>query len=218
MKAQVYNNEWIDYNKTYYKFKLGATGLYRISQAALTSIGLDNTPAENFQLWRNGREIALYTSVPSGILGGSDYIEFWGEMNDGKPDKALYLESDYQLNDHWSLETDSASYFLTVNSSTPNKRLESTINNVAGNTLSPEPYFMHTIGNYYKNKISAGNAQKVQESYVYSSAYDKGEGYTSPDIAAGNKINPSHGTLRVYNAGPDASFSINAAGNAVNQL
>jgi len=217
MKAQVYNNEWIDYNKTYYKFKLGATGLYRITQAALISIGLDNTPAENFQLWRNGREIALYTSVPSGILGGSDYIEFWGEMNDGKPDKPLYLESDYQLNDHWSLETDSASYFLTVNSSTPNKRLESTINNVAGNTLSPEPYFMHTIGNYYKNKISAGNAQKVQESYVYSSAYDKGEGYTSPDIAAGNKINPSHGTLRVYNAGPDASFSINAAGNAVNQ-
>ena len=38
-KAQVYNNEWIDYSKTYYKFKVGATGLYRITQPTLASIG-----------------------------------------------------------------------------------------------------------------------------------------------------------------------------------
>src|SRR5258705_10928774 len=86
-KAQVYNNEWIDYSKTYYKFKVGATGLYRISQSTLNSIGLASTPAEHFQLWRNGQEIPLYTSVTSGPLASTDYIEFWGEMNDGKPDK-----------------------------------------------------------------------------------------------------------------------------------
>ena len=217
IKAQVYNNEWIDYNKTYYKFKVGTTGLYRITQATLSSIGLDNAPAENFQLWRNGKEISLYTSVPTGLFSGSDYIEFWGEMNDGKPDNQLYLDPDYQLNDHWSLQTDTASYFLTVNSSTPNKRLVGTVNNVAGNILSPEPYFMYTLGNYLKGRINTGNAQKVQESYVYSSAYDKDEGYTSGDIAAGAKLNVTHSNLRVYTAGPDPTFSINAAGNAVNQ-
>jgi hypothetical protein len=26
IRAQVYNNEWIDYSKTYYKFRVGATG------------------------------------------------------------------------------------------------------------------------------------------------------------------------------------------------
>lgn len=217
IKAQVYNNEWIDYNKTYYKFKVGSTGLYRIAQATLNSIGLGNVAAENFQLWRNGKEISLYTSVPTGVLGGSDYIEFWGEMNDGKPDKQLYLDPDYQLNDHWSLQTDTAAYFLTVNPSTPNKRFENTVNNIAGNTLSPEPYFMYTLGNYYKLRINTGNAQKVQESYVYSSAYDKDEGYTSGDIAAGGKLNITHSNLRVYSAGPDPTLSINAAGNAVNQ-
>src|SRR6185295_17997961 len=217
VEAQVYNNEWIDYNKTYYKFKVGTTGLYRIAQTTLNSIGLGNVAAENFQLWRNGKEIALYTSVPTGILGGSDYIEFWGEMNDGKPDNQLYLESDYQLNNHWSLQTDTAAFFLTVNPSTLNKRLVSTTNNIAGNTLSPEPYFMYTLGNYYKNKINTGNAQKVQESYVYSSAYDKDEGYTSGDIAAAGKLNITHSNLRVYTAGPDPTLSINAAGNAVNQ-
>jgi hypothetical protein len=216
IKAQVYNNEWIDYNKTYYKFKVGANGLYRISQAALSSIALDNTPAENFQLWRNGKEISLYTSIPTGILSSTDYIEFWGEMNDGKPDKQLYLDPDYQLNDHWSLQTDTAAYFLTVNSATPNKRLATTPNNIAGNALAPEPYFMFTLGNYYKSKINTGNAQKVQESYVYSSAYDKDEGYTSGDIGPGAKLNITHSNLRVYSAGPDPTLSINAAGNAVN--
>ena len=48
-------------------------------------------------------------------MGSSDYIEFWGEMNDGKPDNILYRNPDYQLNDKWSLETDTAAFFLTVN-------------------------------------------------------------------------------------------------------
>src|SRR5215831_13641342 len=76
-KAQLYNNEWIDYSKTYYKFKVAVTGLYRISQPTLASIGLGATPAQQFQLWRNGKEIPIYTSVQTGALGSSDYIEFW---------------------------------------------------------------------------------------------------------------------------------------------
>ena len=68
-QAQVYNNEWIDYSKTYYKFKVGVTGVYRISQTTLNSIGLGSTPAEHFQLWRNGSQVPLYTSVPTGALG-----------------------------------------------------------------------------------------------------------------------------------------------------
>ena len=114
-QAQMYNNEWIDYNKTYYKFKVGATGAHRISQAALTSIGLGATPAEHFQLWRNGKEVTIFTTVATGPLGGADYIEFWGEMNDGKPDSSLYMIPDYHMNDKWSLHTDTAAFFLTVN-------------------------------------------------------------------------------------------------------
>ena len=215
-KAQVYNNEWINYSQTYYKFKVGTTGLYRISQSTLNSIGIANTPAENFQLWRNGQEIPLYTSVSTGPLGGSDYIEFWGEMNNGKPDKPLYIDPDYQLNDHWSLQTDTAFYFLTVNSSVANKRLVNTTNDIAGNTLSPEPYFMYTLGNYFKNRINVGNAAIVQTSYVYSSAYDKGEGWGTGDIGTGAALTISHNNLHVYGSGPQPTFNINATGNALN--
>src|ERR1051326_7523054 len=121
-KAQLYNNEWIDYNKTYYKFKIAITGLYRISQATLSSMGIGNTPAENFQLWRNGKEVPIYTTVQAGVMGASDYIEFWAEMNDGKPDLDLYRQSQFQMNDKWSLLTDSVAYFLTVNPAGGNLR------------------------------------------------------------------------------------------------
>src|SRR5829696_5661864 len=114
-KGQVYNNEWIDYSKTYYKFKLGQDGLYRISKSLLDSAGLGTIPAEHFQLWRNGNQVHVYTSVATGALPANGYIEFWGQMNDGKPDKQLYRNPSYQMDDKWNLLTDTATYFLTVN-------------------------------------------------------------------------------------------------------
>ena len=70
-----YNNEWIDFAKTYYKFKVGATGLYRINAAQLPA-ALSNVDASQFQLWRNGQQVAIYTSVASGTLPATGYIEF----------------------------------------------------------------------------------------------------------------------------------------------
>jgi hypothetical protein len=216
-KAQVYNNEWIDYSKTYYKFNVGATGLYRITQPVLSSIGLGATQVQYFQLWRNGQQVPVYTSVQAGTLGGTDYIEFWGEMNDGKPDNILYRQPDYQLNDKWSLQTDTAAYFLTVNTSGTNLRLQPTANNVAGNSLPPEPYFMHTAGRYYRDKFSGGRSELVGDSYTYSSSYEYGEGPVSNDIAENGTLTDTVTNLQVYTGpGAPAPFvKVNAAGNAV---
>lgn len=227
-KAQVYNNEWIDYSQTYYKFKVGKTGLYRISQAVLSSAGLVGTPAEYFQLWRNGKQVPIYTSVASGALSGGDYIEFWGEMNDGKPDRELYRDPSWQLNDKWSLETDTATYFLTVNTNVSgNLRLQATANNVAGTSLPVEPYFMYTAGKYFKDRINSGYAVNVGE-YMYSSSYDKGEGWSSNDIVSSfdTACVATYGknlfvfkNLNVYKLGqaPAPEFKIAVSGNLVNQ-
>ena len=211
------NNSWIDYNKTYYKFKVGATGLYRISQATLSSLGLGNTSADQFQLWRNGDPVRIYTTSASGPLASSGYIEFWGEMNDGKKDTKLYLNTDYQLSDHLSLVSDTASYFLTVNVAGGNLRFSDAANNVAGTTLTPEPFFMNTKGIYYTNKINPGYAAVVGE-YVYSSSYDMGEGWSSNDISpgAGYALFQTIDNLNSYPGGPPASFRIAATGNALN--
>jgi hypothetical protein len=216
--AQLYNNEWIDYSKTYYKFKVGATGVYRISQASLSAIGLGSTPAEQFQLWRNGQQVPLYTSVQTGPLGPSDYIEFWGERNDGKPDNALYRNPDHQLNDRRSLQTDTAAFFLTVNPGGPNLRLVPTVNNVPGNTLPADSFFMHMVGDQFVNqKLHPGYASVVGD-YVYSSNYDASEGWSTFDIGAGVTWDDLQSNLFTY-TGPGAPapyFLFNAGGFALN--
>ncbi|HWB25209.1 MAG TPA: C25 family cysteine peptidase [Chitinophagaceae bacterium] len=184
-----YNNEWIDYSKTYYKFKVGTfgtdfegspvkKGVVRIAKAALTSAGLGSVPVEQLQLWRNGQEIPMYTSKASGILGDADYIEFWGEAEDGKPDNALYRYSAYQLSNYWSLETDSASYFLTVNPGL-NKRFVTTNNAVATAAIQPEKNFTYTIGKYFREQVNLGYGPVTQGVSLHSSSFDAGEGFSS---------------------------------------
>jgi hypothetical protein len=210
-----FDNEWIDYNKTYFKFKVGADGLYRIPQSVLQAAGIGATPAEQFQLWRNGQQVPLFTTVNSGALAAGDYLEFFGQMNDGRPDTRLYRNSSLQLANRWSLETDTAAYFLTVNPAGPNLRITNAGNDVAGNVLPAEPYFMHTHRLDYKTRINPGFAAVVGE-YVYSSSYDMGETWSSRDINAASPLVENLSNLFVSPSGPQASLLVAASGNALN--
>lgn len=210
------NNSWIDYNKTYYKFSLAKDTLCRIPQSALAAVGLSTVNADYFQLWRNGQQVRLYTSLTNGPLGASDYLEFWGERNDGKPDKQLYRDQDFQLNDKYSLETDTAAYFLTVNTSGGNLRY-ATAANTAPIAATPDAYFMRSIDVYFNNVMNRGYANRVGE-YVYSSSFDEGEGWSTSDIYPSNPLQNRFLGMNVYAAGPANSFSVrvNACGNAEN--
>ena len=219
-KSQAYNNEWIDYNKTYYKFTIlsYSPDMHRITQPVLASIGLQNIPAEQFQLWKQGQQIPLYTSVQTGVLGTSDYIEFQGDYNSGKSDRDLYRNPDFQLNDVLSFFTDSICYYLTVNPVGDNFRLAPVANNVASNVLPAEKFFMRSLPNFAYNKINPGLFASVG-STIYSSAYDQGEGYTSNDIGTGQTLNdPGRTNLGAYTGAdaPSAIYKFNAAGNAQN--
>ena len=210
------NNSWIDYNKTYFKFKLAKDSLCRIPQPVLAAAGLASVNADHFQLWRNGEQVRLYTSVSNAPLASNDYIEFWGEMNDGRPDNELYRDADFQLSDRYSLETDTVAYFLTVNNSTPNLRFNTVIN-TAPSAATPDAYFMRSIDYHFKSQINRGEARPVGE-YVYSSSYDPGEGWTSNATAPCCDLTKEFFDLNVYAAGPpnSLSFRINAAGSAPN--
>lgn len=214
-KSQL-NNSWIDYNKTYYKFRLAKDTLCRIPQSTLVALGLGSVNADHFQLWRNGQEVRLYTSVSGAPLGTLDFIEFWGEMNDGKPDNQLYRVSDYQLSDRFSLETDTVSYFLTVNTGGGNLRYQAATN-AAPSNATPDAYFMRNINYAYRNQLSRGFANVVGE-YVYSSSYDIGEGWASNTIAPCCDLVQEIFNLNAYTAGPPNSLSVrvNAFGNAPN--
>ncbi|HCY89614.1 MAG TPA: hypothetical protein DHV17_05085, partial [Chitinophagaceae bacterium] len=210
------NNSWIDYSKTYFKFRIAKDTLCRIPQSTLAAAGLGSVNADHFQLWRNGEEVRLFTSVSNAPLGTSDFIEFWGQMNDGKPDNQLYRNPDFQLSDKFSLETDTAAYFLTVNPAGGNLRYQSAVNTAPSNA-TPDAYFMRNIDFHYKNQISRGFANIVGE-YVYSSSYDIGEGWSSNTVAPCCDLVQEIFNLNVYTAGPANSLSVrvNAFGSAPN--
>jgi hypothetical protein len=213
--AQTYNNEWIDYSKTYYKFKVGATGLYRIGQPALATAGLDGTSAQSFQLWHNGAEVPLYTSVVNGMLGVSDYLEFYGVMNDGTTDTKLYKYDSLQMSNYWSLYTDTAAYFLTVNTSSVNKRIVDAVNDIAANTLAPEPYCIYTLSKYYKQNLNQGFGYNLGD-IINSSSYETAEGWSSNGSPSGSYIFDLNTALNVYTAGPPAKVDVVMAGNTNN--
>jgi hypothetical protein len=211
-------NSWIDYNKTYYKFKVAEDKLCRIPQPALAGVGLGTTNADHFQLWRNGQQVRIFTSVTAAPLTATDYIEFFGEMNDGKPDRQLYKDAQFQLADKYSLETDTAVYFLTVNPTSANLRFTATSNPAPSAGAVPEPYFMRKVDVFYRNQLNRGFAEQYSGEYVYSSVYDNGEGLVSANVAANpattstpasEVIVPTTLTgLNVYTAGPTNSLSV----------
>ncbi len=211
------NNSWIDYSKTYFKFKLAKDTLTRIPQPVLAAAGLGSVPAENFQLWRNGKQVRMFTSVPTGPLSAGDFLEFWGEMNDGKPDKNLYRNPDYQLCDKHSLNTDTVTYFLTVNPAGGNLRYVSAANNTAGNTLPADLYFMRRIETHYRQQINRGYAAVIGE-YVYSSSYDIGESWSTNNIFPCCALASGFAGMNRYAAGPanSVTFTVTAVGNALN--
>lgn len=210
--SQAYNNEWINFANPYYKFKIGATGLYQIPASVLETAGLSEADAASFQLWRNGQQIPIYTSAPSGPIPAGGFIEFYGEMNDGKPDRQVFIHPWYQVSTQWSLFTDTACYFLTVNPGGNNLRVVNTVNNLAANHLAPEPYYMRHYGNYYKVAEGDGLFQYVDGVYIISSSYDicsfwdDGNGYTP-----GSPFNGYFSGMSVYTAGPPSTFRVGFA-------
>ena len=210
-----YGNEWVDHGKTYHRFKVGATAWHRIPFSTLQAAGLAGVPVEHFQLWNNGTQVPLHTSKPSGPLGSDGFIEFYGKTNDGRQDTRLYRSPELQLSDAWSLLTDTAAYFLTVDASSRNLRFTTEANPVSANTLSPEPWFLHTHDVAYRDKLNPGFGVFLGLN-VYSSSYDIGEGWTSRDISPGGPLQTTLPTLAVAGSGPDPVYELTVSGNTNN--
>ena len=180
-----YGNEWVDYSKTYYKFKVGKAGVYRIQRAALDAAGLPSTVnGSNFMLFRDGQEIPVYVSANT--MTGSDYIEFIGKGATGVLDKELYADTTWQPNNRISLYTDTAAYFLTYDNNTNHLRFTEQANTIPGTPPAPEAYNWAITGNYYKDVQTQGpsydstynptGSSPNPGNPFFSPSYENGEG------------------------------------------
>jgi len=124
--AQPYNNSWINYSQKYYKFQISETGIYRIDSTALANSGVSISTLDprNIQVFARGVELPIFVKGEAdGIFNGGDFVEFYGQKNDGWFESQLYNGVANQPNPYYSLFNDTIYYYLTWNNSTTNQRM-----------------------------------------------------------------------------------------------
>lgn len=195
----IYGNEWIDYNKTYYKFKVGKEGVYRIPKSALDAAGIPTLQGQQFILYRDGQEVPIYTSNNS-TFGTNDYIEFYGTKADGKLDKLLYQNPDWQPTDRINLFTDTACYYLTFDNGSGHLRYAQGSNTIPPVPPPPDSYCFATVGNYYKNYFCSGKSHSTSNVFPASN-FDIGEGFTHQAVSMQQTFNIALATPNKMNNG-----------------
>jgi len=156
-------NDWIDFEKTYYKIKISEKGIHNLSYQTLTNNGFPSTgwTGADLKLFREGKEIAIETSN-EGVWGAQDYFEFYGYGPDGKFDERLFADPEHQLHQYCSLfNPDYAVYFLTIDLDNPNKRI-TPIDNDLSNPPPAEPFFWSTSLFIGKQGYSKGVSDQIQ--------------------------------------------------------
>ncbi|MCX7696414.1 MAG: C25 family cysteine peptidase [Bacteroidales bacterium] len=119
-----FGNEWIDFNRKYYKIPIATSGIYRITYNTLVNAGIPVSTLDprQFQIFARGKEIPIYVHGENdGVFHSSDYIEFYGKANDAWLDTAVYFNSE-PPNREISLFSDTIFYFLTWNPTGINNR------------------------------------------------------------------------------------------------
>jgi len=180
--AQPYGNEWIDFNQSYFKFKIAEDGIYRISQSELIDVGfpVSTIDPRKIQLFHLGQEVAIELSGQAdGVFDDGDYIQFYGEKNDGITDTDLYIEPNAQPHTLYNIFSDTSAYFLTfkLNLETGmrlTRFFENNVTNIPQDNYAIEEKLLVLNSSYYEGQSYGRSNQIVLP------AYDFGEGWTGP--------------------------------------
>ncbi|TDN40191.1 hypothetical protein E4631_17985 [Hymenobacter sp. UV11] len=193
-----YGNEWIVPGQTYYKMKVWRDGLYRLDYAYLSKLsGIAGVAPTQLQLWRRGKEVAVYQGGSSAALDNTTYLEFYGQRNDGVLDRDLYKKPADQSHPFFSFYTDTAAYFITWSGSRPGKRMAQPV--AAGST--PHGWRIQSVLNLYYDWFMDG----CNTDYLTCLPWiEKGEGFYSGQKADESIVNSA--PLRAVVSNPAAQL------------
>lgn len=139
-----YGNEWIQHDQTYYRIPIARPGLYRLTTDDLRRAGVPVSTVDptTLQVFRRGIEQAITVAGEADKrLDAADYLEFFGQANDGRQDSALYRPASAQPHSFYSMYSDTAAYFLTWRTGQAGKRM-TVVGETSGTGLSAEPYVL----------------------------------------------------------------------------
>ena len=158
--------------------------MHRISGNTLAAENLPLTP-DFYQLYNKGKEIPFYIHNPTGNFDGNDYIEFYGQRNDGEFDTQLYWYESHQPSNTLSLFCDTATYYLVVSDTNNNLRYENAENNL-NNAPPKDNYFWHTNSVVTANQHYEGEPFRLGDINNHFADFESGEGFVSVPIDIGN--------------------------------
>ncbi len=191
-----YGNDWINTNQQYYKIKVTEKGIHRLSYTLLNQKipTLNSINPKYFQLFKNGKEVGIYLKGESdNTFDSSDFIEFYGEPNDGTLDKELYPIIGTQPHNYYSLFTDTAAYFLTVNTSNLGKRIQNFSASKTG--LQEETYITQESLGVYPETYYPG---RYIVAHMSLSDYQAAEGFLGSMYGRGQQQIRTLPTPNVY--------------------
>jgi hypothetical protein len=202
--AQMFSNNWINYNQNYYKIKVTSDGIHRISYSALLSAGIPvgSINPQNFQIFGRGKEqyIYIYNQV-NGIMSAGDYIEFFAQKNDGWLDTALYNNNSHQPNIQYSLFNDTATYFLTWNNLFNNKRLTQ-INDINFAPYQPANSIIKVVYQGFNSYYLEGMPlRESNDETTWDPEYVNGEGFYGNPFYLGGSVSYNVSTKNAISSG-----------------
>ncbi|QHT68127.1 transporter [Rhodocytophaga rosea] len=186
VQAQRFGNEWIRFDQQYYKIPVTQKGIYRITASDLQAAGFPVAAVDprRIQLFHRGFEQAIYINgEANAIFDAADYIEFFGQGNDGTQDSLLYIPSSAQPHKYYSLYSDTTAYFLTWRLDNGfGKRMESFYEANVGN-IPAETFHWDEKLLVLTDQYAAGQThQRGTDLEALLSHYDYGEGWSGEAI------------------------------------
>lgn len=195
--AQTYGNEWLNATQQYFKFPISKEGIYRIDSTTLSAYyNLTTTNPKNFQLFLKGKEQFLFIKGESdNLINAGDYLEFYASPLMGDVDSLIYTNIKYNPNPYIPIFNDTIYAFLTLNTSTSNKRFIQETDTVS-TAYPPASYF------YAQRTFSVrGSYNEVGEYDLETSdpRYTQAEGW-GQNINKGTDLIASFSGLNTYTA------------------
>lgn len=212
-----YGKEWIVPTQKYFKIEVGENHIYTLDYANLVAAGLPvgSINPKNFQLYKNGEEQHIYVAgQDDNSFNSGDYIEFYGEKNDGKLDAPLYLTPEQQPHQYMSLYEDTTNYYLTWTINTPGKRLSDFYNGSYSGKTSDSWLWYESVVYFGEGVLDEYYDGSTYSSPGAYSEYTEGEGWFSTYIATSRDPIVQVNTEYYNPSGPAAQLSFAVYGKS----
>ena len=180
-----FSDQWINFTQSYYKIPVAKNGIYKISYTDLESAGVPvgSLDPRRINLFFRGNEQAIFVQGQADAkFDPSDFIEFYGQRNDGTLDSDLYKPTSLQPHLYYNLFNDTTAYFLTWNLLPVQGKRMGSFSETIGSGLLKETFHVEERLTVFSNEYSGGLTKAGE---IQNTAFDQGEGWTGKIICKG---------------------------------